>query len=156
MTHKTTAILITTLTLLGAGPAKAFCIENKTPYALRIHLETFSSYDRFAVLFKPGDISCCHWLTKRCNPTGERDGFLSFSVRAKTASKRKPYCADGWSKRIVATASGKISITERPGTIGGLHCDSRDIFNRPVSKQSTLRRSYKGLPPPIVVPPPPE
>ena len=155
MTRTISALFMVSLACLAANPAQAFCIENKTSYSLRVHLESFSSFKRFRQLFKPGDLACCNWIRKECNPTGNRDGVLAFSIRAKTLKSTVPYCADGWSKQIYATASGRIVVTERPGSIGGLHCDSRDLFQMPVSVRTHFKERRRGLPPPIVVPPRP-
>jgi len=41
---------------------------------------------------------------------------------------------------------------EKPGSLGGLGCDSRDFFKRPVTQQSFLKLRKRAIPPPIVVP----
>ena len=54
MTRKSNLLAIFLLAMTGAAPAQAFYIDNKSPYAVRVHLETASSFGKFAVLFKPG------------------------------------------------------------------------------------------------------
>ena len=150
-------LLILMGTLTATGPAHAFCIDNKSPYNLRVHLETPNPFGSFRVLFRAGQKGCCDWFSQRCNPTRERDGMLEFSVRTQTEVKTKRYCATGWIRRVYATADGSILITENKGNIGGLKCDSRDFFNRPVTQQMYFQRKKRGgMPPPIVVPPPPQ
>lgn len=141
-------------TALDAGPAKAFCIDNKSPYDLRVHVETNNPFGKYAVLFKPGDSACCSWFNQRCNPTRVRDGILEFSVRTKQKAKKKLFCAAGLTRRVFGTANGNIVITENRGSLGGLRCDSRDFLKRPVTRQTLLRRKNTGMPPPIMVPPP--
>jgi hypothetical protein len=149
--------LATAGSLAGAAPARAFCIDNKTPHALRVHMETANPFGKFVELFQPGQRACCAWFSQRCNPTRVRDGMLTFTVRSKSKASRKLYCSSGWARRVYATANGDIVITENPGNLGGLRCDSRDLNRRPVTEQTFLRRHRKrGMPPPIMVPPPPE
>ena len=160
MTHKTTISTIFALAMtgavIGAGPAQAFCIDNKSHHTLRVHLETYNPFGKYVVLFKPGKKGCCGWFNPRCNPTRERNGILTFSVRTKQKAKNKLYCASGWIKRVYATADGDIKITENKGSLGGLRCDSRDSLKRPVTQYTFTKRKKRGMPPPIVVPPPPE
>ena len=40
--------------MTGAALAQAFCIDNKSPYAVRVHLESASLFGKFAVRFKSG------------------------------------------------------------------------------------------------------
>jgi len=42
------------LAMTGAAPAQAFCIDNKSSYAVRVHLETASPFGKFAARFKQG------------------------------------------------------------------------------------------------------
>ena len=139
MTRKTTILAIFALAMAGgmsgAGPAQAFCIDNKSPHALRVHVETSNPFGKFAVLFEPGDTACCSWFDQRCNPTRVRNGILAFSVRTKQKAENNLYCAAGWTKRVYGTADGTIVITET---------------------QQTFFKRNRGMPPPIVVPPPPE
>ena len=156
MTRKTITLAITLLAMTMVNPARAFCINNKSQHVLRVHMETQNPFGRFAVLFKPNTRGCCSWFHQRCNPTGKRDGLLTFSVRSKSKAKNKVYCATGWMKRVYGTANGEILITESPGSMGGLNCDSRDSFKRRVTQQTYYKRKRRGMPPPIIVPPPPE
>lgn len=160
MARKTTILAIFVLAMTGvmtgAEPAQAFCIDNKSPYTLRVHLETVNPFGKFRVPFKPGNKACCSWFSQRCNPTRTRDALLMFSIRTKANANIQRYCVSGWIKRVLATADGTITITENRGSLGGLRCDSRDYFGRPVTQQTILKRRKKGLPPPIVVPAPPE
>ena len=161
MRRRTTISVIFALAMtgamIGAGPARAFCIENQSPYALRVHLKTYNPLGGFAVLFKPGDKKCCSWFDQRCNPPRTREGMLIFSVRSKHKAAKKLYCGSGWNRRVYATADGAILITGNGGSLGGLRCDSRDLLRRPVTQQTFFKRSKKGgMPPPIIVPPPPE
>ena len=155
MTRKSTILAIFLLAMIGAGPAQAFCVDNRSPYELRVHLETSNPLGEFAVLFEPGERRCCAWFSQRCNPTRARDGMLIFTVRTRHDARYKLYCASGWVRRVYGTANGNIEITEQPGSLGGLHCDSRDYYRRPVTQQTFLNRHKKrGMPPPIIVPPP--
>lgn len=160
MTRKSTIWVIFSLviayTVTGAGSAQAFCIDNKTLHPLRVHQETHNPFGKFVQLFEPGTKSCCAWFSQRCNPTRTRDGMLMFTVRSQRNATTELYCASGWVRRLYATANGNIVITEKRGTLGGLECDSRDLYRRPVTLQ-TYRKHVKksGLPPAIVVPPPP-
>lgn len=158
MTRKSTILAIFVLAMAGAmagaGPARAFCIDNRSPYAVRVHLETSNPFGTFAVMFKPGEKDCCPWFSQRCNPTRARDGLLMFSVRSKRNAGNNFYCAAGWIRRVYATADGNIVITENRGSLGGLRCDSRDDRKRPVTQQTFLKRKKGGMPPPIVVPRP--
>ena len=145
--------------VFGGGSAQAFCIDNKTSYPLRVHLETPNPFGEFVELFQPGTRACCAWFNQRCNPTRTREGMLMFSVRSRHKFRLKLFCSSGWLRRVYATATGTIVITENRGSLGGLNCDSRDIQRRPITQQTYLQR-YKRqknrMPPPIVVPPPPE
>jgi len=158
MTRKTILLVIFTMAMTSDGPARAFCIENKSPWALRVHLETSNPFGTFAVLFKPGDRGCCAWFNPRCNPTRDRQGVLMFSVRSKHRGISQRYCSSGWMRGAFATADGNILITENKTSRGGLDCDSRDKMQRPVTHETFVKNSMKkrGLPPPIIVPPPPE
>ena len=160
MTPKTKNLMIfavaMTVAMIGGGPARAFCIDNKSPHALRVHMQTGNPFGSFVVLFKPGDKGCCPWFTLRCNPTRARSGMLMFSVRSKHNAVKKLFCASGWIKRVYATADGNIVITENGSGIGGLRCESRDHLRRPVTQQTFLKRNRGGMPPPIIVPPPPK
>ena len=78
--------------------------------------------------------------------------MLTFSVLTKYGAKKNLYCAAGWVRRVYATANGRIVITEKPGSLGGLGCDSRNSFKRPVTQQSFLKLRKQGMPPPIVMP----
>ena len=160
MTRKTTFRMLLALamtgTMMGAGSAKAFCIDNKTSYNLRVNLETPSPYGKFVELFRPGKKACCSWFNQRCNPTRQREGLLMFSVRSKPKARTKLYCASGWTRRIYASASGTIVITENRGSLGGLRCDSRDLSRQKVTQQSFLKHYKKNkMPLPIIVPPRP-
>ena len=161
MTRKTAVRLIFALamagSLAGAAPARAFCIDNKTQHALRVHMVTANPMGRFVELFQPRQRACCAWFDQRCNPTRVRDGLLTFTIRSKRKASRKLYCQSGWARQVYATANGDIVITENGSNLGGLQCDSRDLQKRPVTQQTFLQRHRKrGMPPPIVVPPPPE
>jgi hypothetical protein len=165
MARKTTIPVIFALAIIGAmtgsmidaRPAQAFCIDNKTAYPLRVHLENYNPLGKFAEVFNPGDRTCCSWFNQRCNPTRTRNGMLIFSVRTKQKAAKKMYCASGWNRQVFATADGDIVITENGGSLGGLRCDSRDLLRRPVTQQTYLRQLKKrGMPSRIIVPPPPE
>ena len=123
MAHRTKILVIFGLAMagmmIGSGPAQAFCIDNKSSHTLRVHMETGNPFGKFAVLFKPGEKTCCDWFSQRCNPTRTRDGLLTFSVRTKHKARKKLYCASGWIRRVFGTANGNIVITEKPGSLGG-------------------------------------
>ena len=54
MTRKSNLLAIFLLAMTGTPPAQAFCIDNKSPYAVRVHLETASPFGKFAVRVKSG------------------------------------------------------------------------------------------------------
>jgi len=54
MTRNSNLLAILLLAMTGAAPAQAFCIDNKSPYAVRVHLETASPFGKLAVRFKAG------------------------------------------------------------------------------------------------------
>ena len=160
MTHKATIPVIFALAIIGAmigaRPAQAFCIDNKTASPLRVHLENYNPLGKFTELFNPGERTCCSWFNQRCNPTRTRNGMLVFSVRTKQKAAKQLYCASGWNRQIYATANGNIVITEKRGSLGGLHCDSRDLLRRPVTHRTYMKQLKKtGMPSRIIVPPPP-
>ena len=72
MTRKSNLLAIFLLVMTGSPPAQAFCIDNKSPYAVRFHLETASSFGKFAVLFKP-------------SKKGAARGSLSVAIRPARA-----------------------------------------------------------------------
>jgi hypothetical protein len=116
------------------SPAAAYCVENKTTFPLRVQLETYSALGEFKRLLMPGKTACCDWFDRSCNPTAKRDGLLTFSARTEIEAKQKLYCSDGGSTRIYGVGNGTITILETATTIGGLACDSRDAFLRPINK----------------------
>lgn len=167
------------------SPAAAYCVENDAAVPLRVQLETYNPLGDFDRLILPGKTECCDWFDRNCNPTFKRDGLLMFSVRTEalavtvpetgaeavpetgaeavpeTEAEAKPtpilYCTDGGSSRIYATGAGTITITETAMTIGGLLCDSRDQFFRPINILTIgtiLRRRGRRPMPMIRIPDP--
>lgn len=113
-------ILIAAAASLAASAAQAYCFENKSDKWLHVDevKTTEGKLLKFYGDILPGQSSCCDWKDAECNPDGDVNSALNFSIYA--LPDKSGASPGGWT--FTLQAGGRIVLENTNDAMNPLKC----------------------------------